>query len=320
MVLMGLRPSPTTTGETLRKRRSSQPGFAPTNDLESAIFATLDPGAYTAILSGNNSGTGTGLVEIYDLSQTVESKLANISTRGFVGTGSDIVIAGFILGGGSNDDTILLRGIGPSLGPSGFTNALSNPALELRNGDGAVVVVNDDWQNGPPVSLPPSDPLESAIETTLSPGAYTALLFGVNNGTGVGLVEIYDLGAPTPTPSPTPGEMATHFVFDTPVSFPLAWTFQFTVTVQDRFNNTAADYIGTVHFTSTTTTAAGLPSDSTLINGIGIFEAGFGAEGPQTITATDTNNAFITGTSSLIYIYDEVPPTPTPTPGRIKAQ
>ena len=171
-------------------------GIPPTNDLESAILATLDPGAYTAILSGSNNGTGTGLVEIYDLSQTVDSKLANISTRAFVSTGSDIVIAGIILGGGSGDDTILLRGIGPSLGASGFTNALSNPALELRNGDGAIVATNDDWQNGPPVSLPPSDSLESAIQTTLSPGAYTALLFGVNKGTGIGLIEIYDLGSP----------------------------------------------------------------------------------------------------------------------------
>ena len=112
------------------------------------------------------------------------------------GTGNEIVIAGFILGGGSGDEVVLIRGIGPSLTQSGVPNVLANPTLELRNSDGAVIAMNDDWQSGPTVSLPPSDPLESAIETTLSPGAYTALLSGVNNGTGVGLVEVYDLGLP----------------------------------------------------------------------------------------------------------------------------
>jgi hypothetical protein len=156
----------------------------------------LDPGAYTAIISGNNNGTGVGLVEIYDLSQGDGAKLGNISTRAFVSTGSDIVIAGFILGDGTNDDTVLVRGIGPSLSGLGVPNALANPTLELRDGDGTLVMANDDWQNGPPVSLPPSNALESAIEVTLAPGAYTALLFGVNEGTGVGLVEVYDLGSP----------------------------------------------------------------------------------------------------------------------------
>jgi hypothetical protein len=171
-------------------------GIAPSNDLESAILVTLDPGAYTAILRGKNDGTGVGLVEIYDLSQGGASKLANLSTRAQVGTGSDIVITGLSLSGGSSDDVVLLRGIGPSLASSGVTNVLANPTLELRNNDGAVVATNDDWQNGPPVSLPPTDPLESAIQATLSPGAYTALLSGVNKGTGVGLVEVYDLASP----------------------------------------------------------------------------------------------------------------------------
>jgi hypothetical protein len=170
-------------------------GICPTNDLDAAMLVTLDPGAYTLILRGNGTGTGVGLVEVYDLSPAA-SRLANISTRAFVSTGSDIVIAGFILGSGSNQDTILLRGLGPSLEASGISGALPNPTLELRNSDGAVLALNDDWQNGTPVSLPPTDALESAIEVTLSPGAYTALLSGVNNGTGVGLVEVYDRGSP----------------------------------------------------------------------------------------------------------------------------
>ena len=96
-------------------------GIAPTNDLEAAIDARLAPGAYTAIVRGSGNTTGVGLVEVYDLSQTADSKLGNISTRAFVNTGDDIVIAGFILGGSSNDDRIVVRGIGPSLTRAGST-------------------------------------------------------------------------------------------------------------------------------------------------------------------------------------------------------
>lgn len=170
-------------------------GLHPTNDLEACIDVTLAPGAYTAILRGDNDGIGVGLVEIYDLSSASESKLGNLSTRAFVSTGNDIVIAGFILGGGTTAETVLLRGLGPSLIASGGI-ALANPTLELRNSDGAVIATNDDWQTGPAVSLPPTDPLESAIEMPLAPGAYTALLSGVESGTGVALVEIYDVGSP----------------------------------------------------------------------------------------------------------------------------
>ena len=196
-------------------------GIPPTNDLESAIYATLAPGAYTAIVRGQNNGTGVALIEVYDLSATVLSKLGNISTRAFVGTGNDIVIAGFILGHSAGNDRIEVRGIGPSLANFGVPNPLANPKLELRDSNGALIGSNDDWQNGPPLvfGFPPSDPLEAAIEATLPPGAYTALLSGVNNGTGVGVVEVYDFGSGgggggtptptpgggTPTPTPTPG-------------------------------------------------------------------------------------------------------------------
>jgi subtilisin-like proprotein convertase family protein len=175
-------------------------GIAPSNPLESGILTTLDPGAYTAILSGNNNGTGVGLVEIYDLSQDGGSKLGNLSTRASVGAGSDILISGFILGGGTSDDVILLRGLGPSLGQFGVPDALADPTLELRDSDGALVASNDNWQDGPPLSFPPTDPLEPGLERALSPGAYTALLSGVNDTTGVGLLEVYD-GNPAATPS-----------------------------------------------------------------------------------------------------------------------
>ena len=178
-------------------------GIAPTNDLESAIDARLTPGAYTAIVRGNGNTTGVGLVEVYDLAQTAASKLGNISTRAFVNTGDGIVIAGFILGGNSNNDRVALRGIGPSLTGLGVPNALPDPTLELRDGNGALLVANNDWQDDPAqaaeltaAGLAPTNALESGIATTLPPGLYTALLAGLNNGTGVGLVEVYDRGAP----------------------------------------------------------------------------------------------------------------------------
>jgi hypothetical protein len=172
-------------------------GLAPTNDLESAILVMLNPGAYTGIVKGNNNTTGVALVEVYDLDPAAASKLGNISTRALVSTGSNIVIAGFILGGGSGDDHITLRGIGPSLTAFGVPNALADPTLELRDSNGALLAYNNDWQDNVipvPPEIAPGNPLESAIVATLPPGLYTALLAGLNNGTGVGLVEVYDLG------------------------------------------------------------------------------------------------------------------------------
>ena len=178
-------------------------GVQPTNDLESAIDATLEPGIYTAIISGKSNTLGVGLVEMYDLSQAAPAKLANISTRAFVSTGSNIVIGGFLLGGGNANDRIVVRGIGPSLTAQGVPNALTDPVLELRDGDGALLVSNNDWQDNPvqaseliAAGLAPTNPLESGIATMLPPGPYTALLSGLNNSTGVGLVEVYDRGAP----------------------------------------------------------------------------------------------------------------------------
>ena len=181
-------------------------GIPPTNNLESAIDATLNPGAYSAILSGKNNTSGVALIEVYDLSQAVPAKLGNISTRAFVSTGDNIVIAGFLLGGNNGVDRIVARGIGPSLLDLGIMNALVNPTLELRDSNGALLASNNDWQDdlaqaaeltAAGLALPNN--LESGIAATLPPGPYTALLAGLNNGTGVGVVEVYDLGAP-PTP------------------------------------------------------------------------------------------------------------------------
>jgi hypothetical protein len=175
-------------------------GIPPSNDVESAILVTLDPGAYTAILRGNGGTSGVALVEIYALG-TSASKLANVSTRGFVSTGNNIVIAGFILSAGSSNTRIIVRGLGPSLEALGLSPVLANPTLELRDSNGALLISNNDWQDSPiepPVlgtGLQPTNPLEAATGGTLPPGAYTALLSGVNGGTGLGLVEVYDLGS-----------------------------------------------------------------------------------------------------------------------------
>jgi cell division septation protein DedD len=180
-------------------------GIPPTNNFESAIDATLAPGAYTAIVKGQNNTSGVALIEVYDLSQAIPAKLANISTRAFVSTGGNIVIAGFTLGGNSGDDRVVVRGIGPSLAPGSFpaSAVLADPTLELRDGNGALLVANDNWQDDQAqaaeltaAGLAPTKRRESAIAATLPPGLYTALLAGLNNGTGIGLVEVYDRGAP----------------------------------------------------------------------------------------------------------------------------
>lgn len=174
-------------------------GLALQNPRESGILATLAPGAsYTAILAGNGGGTGIGLVEVYDTDPSAESQLANISTRGFVQTGNNVMIGGFILGGGS-DVEVAMRGIGPSLAQFGLNPVLADPTLELRDSNGALLVSNDDWQDDPAsaaqlsaLGLAPQDPMESGIIHSLPPGAFTAILAGSNGGTGIGVVEIYN--------------------------------------------------------------------------------------------------------------------------------
>ena len=144
---LDLPPSSTTTA--FLAQFDPPPPFCPPGSLNAVIDATLNPGAYTAIVRGKNNTTGVALVEVYDLNQAVDSKLANISTRAFVGTADDIVIAGFILGGNSGDTRIVVRGIGPSLAGFGVPNALANPTLELRDNNGALLIANNDWQDNP---------------------------------------------------------------------------------------------------------------------------------------------------------------------------
>ena len=177
--------------------------LGPTDDRESAIDATLSPGNYTAIVRGNGAGAGIALVEVYDVESGTAAKLANLSTRAFVQSGSNVVIAGFILGSNQGDDRIVVRGLGPSLSAFGVPNPLQDPTLELRNQNGALLRSNNDWADDTvqaaeitAAGLAPSNTKESAIAATLAPGLYTAILAGTNNGSGVGLVEVYDRGGP----------------------------------------------------------------------------------------------------------------------------
>ena len=173
----------------------------PTNDSESAIVATLDPGSYTAIVSGKSEGTGIGLVEAYDLDQPADSQLANISTRGFVDTADNVMIGGLIIGAsGLGNATVLVRAIGPSLGNADppVANALQDPTLELHDAGGAIIASNDDWKDTQQseieaTTIPPTDDQESAMVQTLAPGNYTAIVRGKADTTGVGLVEVYHL-------------------------------------------------------------------------------------------------------------------------------
>jgi len=176
-------------------------GLPPSNDLESAILRTLDPGLYTAVVNGKNGATGVGLVEAYDLDLSALSQLGNLSTRGFVGTGTNVMIGGFILGGGGKDVGVVVRALGPSLTAFGVTGALADPMLELHDENGALIQDNDNWKDTQQTEieatgLQPTEDLESAIFQTLAPGAYTAIVSGSGDLTGVALVEVYRLSEP----------------------------------------------------------------------------------------------------------------------------
>ena len=170
-------------------------GIAPTDPQEAALFRTLAPGAYTVIVSGVNDTTGIGLAEVYDFSAG-NSRLANISTRGDIQTGDDVMIGGVIIGGILNAK-MLFRAIGPSIVQL-FTTPLQDPQLDLYDAQGAKIATNDNWKDTQEAEitatgLAPTDDRESAISISLVPGAYTAVVSGVGGTTGVGLVEAYNL-------------------------------------------------------------------------------------------------------------------------------
>ncbi|MEO6970867.1 MAG: alpha/beta hydrolase, partial [Chthoniobacterales bacterium] len=173
--------------------------LAPNDPKESAIVATLSAGAYTAIVTGVDGPQNIALVEVYDLSSTALPQLLNLSTRGLVGTGEGVMIAGTIISG-TGPETLVLRGLGPSLatGPGAISDPLPDPILQLVNNQGTTLFTNDNWQDSQAAEitatgLAPTNPLEAAVLLDLAPGSYTALLFDPHGATGIGLLEIYKL-------------------------------------------------------------------------------------------------------------------------------
>src|SRR6185436_19938825 len=173
-------------------------GFAPSHPLEAAVMMTLPPGAYTAIMTGVNGGTGVGLVEVYEVDQP-DVQLLNISTRGRVGTGFDVMIGGFVVQGNGPQE-VVITAKGPSLAPFGIANPLPNPQLILvRASDGQVIAANDNWGSASNAAqiqasgFAPSNSFEAAILITLPPGAYTAVVSGVNDTTGTAIIEVFAL-------------------------------------------------------------------------------------------------------------------------------
>jgi hypothetical protein len=171
--------------------------LAPPDERESAIVLTLDPGAYTAVLRGKQNTTGVALVEIYDLDNPADSLLLNISTRGAVETGDKVMIGGFIAGDQNGSTRVLIRALGPSL-RNQVASALDDPMLELHDQNGATIATNDNWRDSQEneirqTGLAPGSDAESAILTDLMPANYTAVVQGKSGGTGIGLVEAYNL-------------------------------------------------------------------------------------------------------------------------------
>ncbi len=182
--------------ESLASGEIVESGLAPADAREAAIVTRLAPGNYTAVISGVNDATGIGLVESYTL-DTSATHAANISTRGRVGAGEEVLIGGFIVGGRTTKQ-IIVRALGPSLGGSGLA-VLADPTVELHGSNGELIASNDDWASGSQqgdivaTGLQPVDPREAALMATIPSGNYTAIVQGAGGGAGIGLVEIYDL-------------------------------------------------------------------------------------------------------------------------------
>ena len=186
--------------QTTQKTEIEATGAAPPNPLEAAIVQTLAPGAYTVIVRDNDtSAARLGIVEVFDVSPATNAQLANLSSRGFVGTGDNVFIGGVIVGpAGTGNANLLVRALGPSLGNFGVSGALPDPKLRLVDQNGTEVASNDDWranqaaiQSQAP-TLAPSRDEEAALIASVAPGLYTAIVEG-KNATGVATVEIYAL-------------------------------------------------------------------------------------------------------------------------------
>jgi hypothetical protein len=172
-------------------------GKAPTHDSEAAILQTLAPGNYTAILAGKNSTTGVGLVEVYEQGSGSAVQLNNISSRGQVGDGNNVMIGGFVCG--VADTRVIVRALGPTLAQFGVSGALADPVLGLFDANGNPIASNDNWQQSSQAAqiqssgFAPPNALEPAIISTRPPGNTTAIVTGKSGTTGVALLEVYRL-------------------------------------------------------------------------------------------------------------------------------
>jgi hypothetical protein len=185
---------------TAQESEISNSGFAPQNSFESALIATLAPGRHTVVVRGKDNTSGIGVVEVYDLEAQSPAQLDNISSRGFVDAGNNVMIGGFILGADNGNTRLAIRGIGPSLKQAGLSDVLEDPTLSLRDANGTQLIFNDNWMDDSSQAdaltangLAPTSREESGIFTTLPPGAFTVILAGKNGDIGVGLVEVYNL-------------------------------------------------------------------------------------------------------------------------------
>ena len=173
-------------------------GLAPANPLEAAQVRTLNPGAYTVVVTGVNATSGIGLVEVYDITPLVTSKFVNMSTRGFAGTNDNVLISGFIIGD-VDSATVVVRALGPSLASFGVSGVLSDPTLTIVDSTGSVIATNNNWQDNinfvdvQKNGLAPPNASASALVLHLPAGAYTAIVSGADGGTGVALAEVYTL-------------------------------------------------------------------------------------------------------------------------------
>ena len=182
----------------------------PASDKEAAMLVDLAPGDYTAHVSGVNGPEGVGIVEIFEVADTGEAKLLNISTRGYVGEDDGVLIGGVVISG-NKSKRLTFRGRGPSMAGAVrkelADKLLADPLLQLFDASGNLIAQNNNWQDEsegdrPPCHLRPEDPFEAALTLTLKPGDYTVIVRGLKadgteGETGIGIVEVFDVAGTT---------------------------------------------------------------------------------------------------------------------------
>jgi len=296
-------------GSSLLSGVFSQVGaFAlPANSLDAALYQTLSVGAYTAQISSTNGDTGVALVEVYDADQgTPASRFVNLSARSQVGTGAQALIAGFVIAGAARE-TLLVRGDGPALSQFGVGGVLANPQLTLFDSTGKAIATDTGWGSAPVIgsstvqatvteataatftqvgafALPANSP-DCAFVATLPPGAYTANVSGVNNTTGVALVEVYEVpSGPVFTTQPSSQTINSGGSYTLTVAVSVSATFQWYLNGVAIPGATGSSYLATQAgtYTVVATDANGSTTSSAAVITIG----GGGGGGGGSVTGT----------------------------------